>query len=135
VLALYDLDQLPTNLSPGDPMKIRDLFDLIRSADELLSSYFENVNTPEQLVSRLEQLKRQDPEGLFDCLEDLRMSTTNALEANIELDGALSGELETSDDLLRDLESFSEDLNETPSQPATEKNLSTEEKGSNPEQG
>jgi hypothetical protein len=114
---LYDHDPPPTNFSVGAHLKFRELFDLFRDGDELLA-YFDGVTTPQQLVSRLEQLKRQDPEGMFDALENLRMSHDNALEANIELGGALVGETDASDDLLKDLNDFSAQLVGTESQPS-----------------
>lgn len=113
-------------------MKIQDLFDLLRSVDDFLS-YFENVNTPQQLVSRLEQLKRQDPEGLFDCLEDLRMAEAAALEANLELGGALVSEPDESDDLLSNLAAFSETPDEPPSETTTDEKTPEAENSSSQE--
>jgi hypothetical protein len=99
-------------------MRIQDLFDMLRSSDDLLS-YFENVTTTPQLVSRLEQLKRQDPEGFFDCLEDLRMAVANALEANLELGASLPTE-DDSNDIFGDLNDFSKELDDSPSQPSVD---------------
>jgi Flp pilus assembly CpaE family ATPase len=100
-------------------MRIQDLFDFTGSADELLS-YFDNVTSPQQLVSRLEQLKRQDPEGLFDSLESLRLSHATVLEANLELGGALANETDEPDNLLGSLAAFAEATDETVSQIATD---------------
>lgn len=77
-------------------MKIQTLFDLLESAQDLLS-YFDEVTTPQQLVSRLERLKRQDPEGILDDVLTLRACVDTALAAQIELGGSL-GETLTSDD-------------------------------------
>lgn len=113
-------------------MKIKDLFDFVQSADQLLSN-FDAVASPQQLVSRLEQLKRQNPEGLFDDLEDLRLSHSNVLEATLELGGALSNEMDEPDDLLSHLDAFSETPDETPSEATTDEKAPEVENSSSQE--
>jgi hypothetical protein len=111
---------------------MQELFDVLRSTDDFLS-FFENVASTEQLISRLDQLKRHDPEGLFDCLEELRVSSQNALEANLELSGALTSDHESSDDLLGSLNTFTENLNNSPQQQLGGESPPIDEKSSNPE--
>jgi hypothetical protein len=100
-------------------MLIQQLFDQLGSAQDFLS-YFEGVTTPQQLVSRLEHLKHQDPVEMFEDLEVLRIATANALSANIELGGTLGtvtdGNVDDNDndvdDLLTSLEGFPSDEGE-----------------------
>jgi hypothetical protein len=92
-------------------MLIHQLFDLLGSSQDLLI-YFEGVTSPAQLVSRLELLKHQDPSELFEDIEALRISTTIALKANIEIGGTLDTGDEREDevdDLLKGLEGFPAD--------------------------
>jgi hypothetical protein len=70
-------------------MKIRELFDLLGAAEDFLS-FWEGVETVDQMISRLEHLKRADPEGLLDDMHSLRICTAGAFDANLELGGALS---------------------------------------------
>lgn len=86
-------------------MRIQELFDLIGAADDFLSLWHE-VETTDQLISRLERLKREDPEGILDDLNGLRIAVSSALAANIELGGALSGDGEPVSDIDKALEGF-----------------------------
>ena len=93
-------------------MKIQTLFDLLGSAQDLLSN-FEDVTTPQQMVSKLERLKRQDPEGLLDDVLILRASLDAALTAHIELGGALTDDdSEPDSDVDKILAEFSKDPGE-----------------------
>ena len=76
-------------------MKISSLFDLITDANDILD-FFDRVSSPEQLVSRLERLKRQGAPELYACLEGLRGSVTSALNDTLEMNAALDEP--TSDD-------------------------------------
>ena len=49
-------------------MKIQSLFDLLQDAQDLLS-FFDGVTNKNQMISRLETLKRQAPENLFDTID------------------------------------------------------------------
>jgi hypothetical protein len=69
-------------------MKISSLFDLITDANDVLD-FFERVESPEQLVSRLERLKRQGATEMFACLEGLRGSVTSALNDTLEMNASL----------------------------------------------
>ena len=87
-------------------MKIQDLFDLINAAEDFIS-FWNGVDGVDQMVSRLERLKREDPKGMVDDLNALRIAVDAALTANIELGGALSGDGEPTldtDDLLAGLD-------------------------------
>lgn len=86
-------------------MKIQELFDLLGSSQDFLS-YFEGVQSPAQVTSRLEHLKRQDPEFFLEDLHALRVSTHAALSANIELGGSLSSDDDVPDDLQNALDEF-----------------------------
>jgi hypothetical protein len=68
-------------------MKVSSLFNLIRDASDLLD-FFENVESPEQLISRLERLKRQDSRNLLACVDGLRASVDDALEDTLEMSAA-----------------------------------------------
>lgn len=84
-------------------MMIKYLLDLSADASDLLD-FFEDVTTPEQLVSRLERLKRGAAEEMFACIEGLRASVENFLQDTVEPSGALDAEpddeaTESGDDL------------------------------------
>ena len=101
-------------------MKIQELFDLLGAAEDFLS-FWEGVETVDQMISRLEHLKRADPEGLLDDLQSLRICTSAAFAANIELGGALAqhGTEDTDDsDLEKALAGFED--GETGSESVTE---------------
>jgi hypothetical protein len=71
-------------------MKMRQLFNLFQDVQDLLSM-FENVSSTPQMVSNLERMRRgQAPDDLFNIVQSLRLSLTEALEANLELGGDLS---------------------------------------------
>jgi len=77
-------------------MKIQTLFDLLGAAQDLLS-HFDKVTTPEQLVSRIAILRRQDPEEMLYDILALRAAVDSALGAHIELGGALTDDNEAPD--------------------------------------
>jgi hypothetical protein len=65
-------------------MKISSLFDLLTDASNVLD-FFEQVETPEQLVSRLEHLKRRGCKDLLACLDGLRGSVADVLDDSLEV--------------------------------------------------
>jgi len=67
-------------------MKIQTLFDLLRASQNLLLA-FEGVESPAQLVSRFEKLKRGDVESLLEDVDDLRDSVDAGLSDTIEMNG------------------------------------------------
>lgn len=87
-------------------MKIQTLFDLLRDTQDILS-FFDEVTNKNQLVSRLETMKRQSPETLLDTIEDLRISTSTALEEHLELGGTIS-DGDSQDNLLEELATISD---------------------------
>jgi hypothetical protein len=69
-------------------MKVSSLFDLITDGRDLLG-FFEGVDTTDQLVSRLERLKRQGADEMLECVEGLRASVTSALGDTLEMSAVL----------------------------------------------
>lgn len=65
-------------------MKIANLYNVLTDASNLLD-FFERVETPEQLVSRLERLKRQDSKNMMDCIDGLRGSIADTLDDTLEM--------------------------------------------------
>ena len=70
-----------TDLShPGVAMKVQNLFDILQDTQDLLS-YFEDVANRDQMVSRLERLKRQTNFStllnLFACRQVRRSKTSS----------------------------------------------------------
>jgi hypothetical protein len=90
-------------------MQIKSLFNLISDAKDLLD-LFTGAEDDEQLVSRLERIKRhvidahkqQEPSDLLLCLEGLRNSVGALLEDTLEMSASLD-EPESSDDLEAEL--------------------------------
>ena len=114
-------------------MKIRELFDLLGAAEDFLS-FWDGVETVDQVVSRLEHLKRAAPEDLLEDLQTLRICTTSAFAANLELGGSLDESPKSDDnddlglgDLLSQLESPEGDL-----EPKTEQMDKTTEAAGTP---
>jgi len=69
-------------------MKFRNLFNLIEDTQEICA-VFESVETPEQMVSILERLKKQAPQHLLELVNSLRMSTEAVLADSLEPTGTL----------------------------------------------
>ena len=66
-------------------MKISSLFTVMTDANDILD-FFENVNTTDQLVSRLERLKQQPGRtNLLACLDSLRASVYELLDDTLEV--------------------------------------------------
>jgi len=82
-------------------MKVSSLFNIIADANDVLD-FFINVETTEQLVSRLERLKRQGSDDLLACVEGLRGSVSEALDDTLEMSASLDDD--DDDDLLTDAE-------------------------------
>jgi hypothetical protein len=81
-------------------MQIKHLFNLLHDTQDLLE-LFEGVTSTPQMASRLDRLKRGEAtQDLLDSLEALRLSHSEAFEANIELGGAMSDD--DSDDSMTD---------------------------------
>lgn len=110
-------------------MKFKNIFHLIEDAQEVCS-LFERVETPEQMVSTLERIKKQFSQELLDLVQSLRLSTEAILEDALEVGGAVGGEPEDADfdfggdgDLVEKIEedtNVSDGKNQTSEVPATQ---------------
>jgi hypothetical protein len=76
-------------------MKFRNLFNLVEDAQEV-TTIFESVETPEQMVSALERLKKH-PLEVLEILQSLRLSTEAVLEDALDPGGTI-GEGDIPDD-------------------------------------
>jgi hypothetical protein len=108
-------------------MKMRTLFNLIEDADEI-SSLFVKVETPEQMVSLLERLKKQGAAEFLDSVQSLRLSLQAAMEDTLEIGGTIGSddeddfsgeESEENEDLLKGLEEEDEIPDAKPEVPET----------------
>ena len=77
-------------------MKFRNLFHLVEDAQEI-SNLFETVETPEQMASAIERLKKH-PTEVMELVQSLKLSTEAVLEDALEPGGAL-GEGDLPDNL------------------------------------
>lgn len=68
-------------------MKISSVFNLMTDTKDLLD-YFEGVVTSDQLVSRLDRLKRQS-DGLLDCIYAANSSVASLLDDTLEISPSL----------------------------------------------
>jgi hypothetical protein len=84
-------------------MKVSSLLGIYNSTRNLLD-FFEDVETVDQLVSRLERLKKTKQEELLDSIEDLREAAVVLADDTFEMGGSSTEDLEEdeSDDLLGD---------------------------------
>ena len=80
-------------------MKIRTLFNLLDDAQEV-TSLFLKVETPEQMVSTLERLKKQGAAEFLESIQTLRLSVEATYEESLEMGGGLGfdDEEETKED-------------------------------------
>lgn len=78
-------------------MKVSSLFNLVTDGNDVLE-FFDRVETVDQLISRLERLKRQGTEELLLCLDGLRSSITKALDDTLEMNAATFDETEDDED-------------------------------------
>jgi hypothetical protein len=69
-------------------VKVSSLFNLIVDSSDLLD-FFQKVDSSEQLVSRLERLKREAPDELLSCIVGLRTSISTALNDTLEMSAVL----------------------------------------------
>jgi hypothetical protein len=78
-------------------MKVSSVFNLMTDSSDVLD-FFEGVESTDQLVSRLDRLKRQGADSLLDCLYALRSSNATLLDDTLEMSPSL-GEPEEEDNL------------------------------------
>ncbi len=102
-------------------MQVGHLFDLITDAKDL-TDFFEQVDTRDQLVARLDLLKRKGTEDFLACLDGLRVSITKILSDTLEMSASLDDEepevddvVSDGDDIDRTLEALGRELQENPS--------------------
>lgn len=88
-------------------MKVSSFFNLIVDGSDLLD-FFQKVDTSEQLVSRLERLKRDAPDELLSCIVGLRASIATALDDTLEMSAVLDEPDNDSPDLDSELASLEE---------------------------
>ena len=104
-------------------MKIRTLFNLLSDAQEV-AGLFSKVETPEQMVSTLERLKKQGATEFLEAIDALRLSAEATLEDVFEMGGtreeeddfesSTDGEGNENDDLLSELGVEDENSDTTP---------------------
>lgn len=68
-------------------MKIRSLFDLVQDSRDVVD-FFEGVENQEQMISRLERIKKREFNELLACVDALRISIDSALEDTLEMSGS-----------------------------------------------
>lgn len=83
-------------------MKVQSIFDLVQDSRDL-TDFFTNVETPEQMVSRLERIKKGEAEEFLIAIESLRMANENILSDMLEVGGSLSEADDFDDSTLDDL--------------------------------
>ena len=72
-------------------MKMRTLFNLIEDADEI-TNLFSKVETPEQMVSILERLKKQGASEFLESIQSLRLSLQATMEDTLEIGGTIGAD-------------------------------------------
>lgn len=75
-------------------MKIKSLFDLVQDARDIVDC-FENVTSVEQMVSRLERIKRNESADFLVLIDALKISLQGILHDTLEIG---SSEMDDSDD-------------------------------------
>jgi hypothetical protein len=98
-------------------MKISSLVNLIVDAEDVLDFFSDKetgelLTTPDQLISRLDLLKRKGSSEFLLALEGLRSSTSAAMADTIETSGTIDGPVanEGDDDDLQDLDAALADI-------------------------
>lgn len=84
-------------------MKIRSLFDIVQDSRDVVD-FFEGVENQEQMISRLERIKKREFNELLACVDALRISIDSALEDTLEMSGSGNDEEEEDSDEDGDLE-------------------------------
>lgn len=101
-------------------MKMSSVFNVITDGKDVLA-YFEGVEDKDQLVSRLERLKRADAEEILACIDGLRMSISELLNDTLEMNASSPfSEDDDDDDSGLDLEGLEDESESTPEDPPKE---------------
>ena len=103
-------------------MKIGSLFDLFTDSRDLCA-LFEGVDTREQLVSRLERLKHNDPDHTLHIVEGLRISLNqmynDTFEPTASIDDSDDSDLDDLTDDNADVDKLLSDIASETTQPTT----------------
>ena len=86
-------------------MKIQSLFNLVQEARDVVDC-FENVATGEQMVSRLERIKRNEHTDFMVLIDALKISLQGVLHDTLEIG---SSEMDTDDDEDLSMDGLSDD--------------------------
>jgi hypothetical protein len=110
-------------------MKFGTLFELVSDAKDLLD-LFEGVDNKDQMISRLEKLKRQAPDELLACTVGLHASVNAAMNESIDMSPSLD-EDEITDEIdaeikkLEDMSNAEDQNSASPDAVSEEKNTET----------
>lgn len=103
-------------------MKVRSLFDVIVDGLDLLD-FFTDVESVEQLISRLDRLKRKETaEELLACIHGQRASINAALEDTLEMSASLDEDDDEDDDLDREIAKLAADAEPVSAEPPEKQN-------------
>lgn len=92
-------------------MQVGKLFDLITDTRDVLE-FFDGVDNRDQLVSRLERLKRQGTDDLYANIEGLRVSLAAMLSDTLEMSATLGAGEDSNEASEQDGEAPEGDLDE-----------------------
>ena len=104
-------------------MKFRNLFNLAGDAKDIID-FFDGVENTEQMVSRLERMKKRDDDEFLACIQSREVSVNAAMDDTLEMGADTSmddEELEIGDDELNVLEDPEEGKTEEIPSPVTDK--------------
>ena len=65
-------------------MRFRSFFDVIGDAKDVVE-FFDGVDSVEQMVSKLERIKRRDTEEFLVCVQSLKLSIDAAMDDTFEM--------------------------------------------------
>lgn len=97
-------------------MKFRSLFDLVGDAQDVVE-FFKDVETIEQMVSKLERIKKREADDFLVCIQSLKISVDSAMEDTLEMGSNVDTEGEDSDLSEEDLTGLEEEEGEKPAEP------------------
>jgi hypothetical protein len=108
-------------------MQVGHLFDLFTDAKDL-ADFFEGVDSKEQLISRLELLKRQGTDDLLACIVALPITLDRFYKDTFEMSASMDDNDEIEDDEMdAELENLARKLDEiAPASPSENENSDTE---------
>jgi hypothetical protein len=86
--------------------------------------FFKDVETIEQMISKLERIKKREADDFLVCIQALKISIDSAMEDTLEMGGSVDTEGDTdglSDEDLSELDEGEEEKPPEPEQPAADK--------------